>query len=191
MRPSARIGFPAAEARPPVDWRPYLAGAGIGVLSWVVFPVADEPLGITTALSAAAGWVAMPFLGAAAVAHNSYWAQDPPSLSYGTLFLLGVLLGGWASAAAAGRLRLESVPELWRRRFGPSRPLRLAAAFLAGAVEMYGARLAGGCTSGHVLSGGMQLALSSWIFAIVIAVTAVGTARLLFPVGNRRPEDRP
>lgn len=191
MRSSARIGPPAAEARRSIGWGPYLAGAGIGILSWAAFLVMDEPLGITTALSATAGWVAMPFLGAEAVAHNSYWVQTPPGLSYGTLFLLGVLLGGVASAVAAGRFHIETVPELWRRRFGPSRTLRFAAAFLAGAVEMYGARLAGGCTSGHALSGGLQLALSSWVFAIVIFATAVGASQLLFPAaGRRRREDR-
>ena len=165
-----------------IDWTPYLAGAGIGGLSWVVFVVADDPLGITTALSAAAGGVAIPFLGAGAVAHNSYWMQTPPSLSYGMLFLVGVILGGLVSALVSGRFRLETVPELWRIRFGPSRSRRFIAAFLAGAVEMYGARLAGGCTSGHAISGALQLALSSWVFAIIVFAGAIGMGRVLFPV---------
>jgi hypothetical protein len=185
LRPSVAV------SRRGIGWGPYVAGAGIGVLSWTVFFVADEPLGITTALSAAAGWAATPLLGADAVAHNSYWAQFPPSLSYGTLFLLGVILGGLGSAAASGGFRIEALPELWRRRFGPSRLRRFTAAFLAGALEMYGARLAGGCTSGHALSGGLQLALSSWVFALIIFAAAMGTARLLFPPGGGgRAEDQ-
>src|SRR5690349_1592989 len=61
-----------------VDWTPYLAGVGIGLLSWIVFVVVDDPIGITTAFSAVAGAVAMPFLGADAVWGNSYWKLTPP-----------------------------------------------------------------------------------------------------------------
>ena len=38
---------------------------------------------------------------------------------------------------------------------------------------MFGARMAGGCTSGHGISGTLQLAVSSWVF-ILLAFT-VGT----------------
>ena len=91
-----------------------------------MFAVADDPLGITTALSAVAGFAAMPFAGAAAVWHNSYWAQTVPSLSYGSLFLVGVMLGALAASVAARQFHIETVPAAWRRRFGPSvaRPLR-------------------------------------------------------------------
>ena len=44
------------------DWSIYLIGVGIGVLSWVVFVVANNPLGITTALWQVAGGAAMPIL---------------------------------------------------------------------------------------------------------------------------------
>lgn len=163
-----------------IDWNPYLAGAGIGVLSWIVFVVMDDPIGITTAFSAFAGEVAIPFLGADTVAQNTYWKATPPSLNYGSLFLVGVILGALASALTAARFRIETVPEVWRERFGPSAMKRFSWAFLGGALEMYGARMAGGCTSGHVLSGGMQLALSSWIFAIVIFAAAIATGQIMY-----------
>ena len=31
------------------SWSPYVAGAGIGVLSWFAFSTADRPIGVTTA----------------------------------------------------------------------------------------------------------------------------------------------
>lgn len=163
-----------------IEWSPYLAGAGIGILSWVVFVLVDDPVGITTALSAVAGAVAIPFLGADAVWHDSYWIQTPPSVSYGTLFLVGVILGGLGAALASKQFRLEFVPRVWSKRFGPSTTRRFTFAFLGGAIEMYGARLAGGCTSGHSISGGLQLALSSWVFTIVMFATALVTGLLLF-----------
>ena len=41
------------------------------VLSWAAFAMADDPLGITTALSAMAGFAAMPFVGGETVGHNA------------------------------------------------------------------------------------------------------------------------
>ena len=163
-----------------IEWTPYLAGAGIGVLSWLVFAIVDDPLGITTAFAALAGAAAIPFLGAEVVSHNNYWMQTPPSVSYGTLFLVGVIFGGFAAAVTAKQWRIELVPEVWRGRFGNSIARRFTYAFLGGALLMYGARLAGGCTSGHSISGGLQLALSSWEFTIVMFTTALATGLMVF-----------
>ncbi len=164
-----------------IDWSPYLIGVGIGVLSWVVFVVVAAPLGITTAISQLSGGVASPVLGAEAVAKNAYWAKNAMKLDYGTLFLAGTLLGGFLSAWLAGSWRLESVPKVWAERFGPSPARRYLGAFLGGVIAMYGARLANGCTSGNGISGGLQLALSGWIFLVVMFASGLITARLMFP----------
>lgn len=163
-----------------IDWTPYLVGVGIGVLSWVVFVVVNNPLGITTALSQVAGGAATPILGAEAVARNSYWARNTFVLDYGTLFLVGTLIGGLVSAVLAGSFRFEQVPTVWAERFGPSPMKRYAVAFLGGAIAMYGARLANGCTSGNGISGGLQLALSGWVFLAVMFATGIVTAFALF-----------
>lgn len=163
-----------------IDWSPYLIGAGIGVLSWVVFVVANNPLGITTALSQLAGGAATPILGAEAVAQNSYWAKNPLKLDYGTLFLVGTMLGGFLSALLAGAWKFESVPTVWAERFGPSVIKRYLVAFAGGVIAMYGARLANGCTSGNGISGGLQLALSGWVFLAVMFPAGIVTAFLLF-----------
>ncbi len=91
-----------ARAAAGVDWTPYLIGVGIGVLSWVVFVVVNAPLGITTSLAQVSGGVASPILGAEAVAANPYWAKNPLKLDYGTLFLVGTMIGGFISAVMAG-----------------------------------------------------------------------------------------
>ncbi|MGQ3357093.1 MAG: YeeE/YedE thiosulfate transporter family protein [Phreatobacter sp.] len=171
---------PAAGAAARIDWTPYVIGVGIGVLSWIVFLVVNTPLGITTALSQVSGAVAAPILGAEAVAKNSYWAKNLFSLDYGTLFLVGTLFGGLGSALLAGSFRIEQVPEVWAGRFGPSPMKRYAVAFLGGIVAMYGARLANGCTSGNGISGGLQLALSGWVFLAVMFATGTATAFAMF-----------
>ena len=52
---------------------------------------------------------------------------------------------------------------------------------LAGfALMLFGARLAGGCTSGHAISGNLQLATSSWMFTGALFVGGILTAKALY-----------
>lgn len=183
MSVQAMDGMQAA-VRAQVDWKPYLIGIGLGVLSWLVFYVVNTPLGITTSLSQVSGAVATPMLGAEAVTKNSYWAKNLFNWDYGTLFLIGTMLGGFLSAVMAGQWRIEQVPAVWAERFGPSVAKRYAGAFLGGLIAMYGARLANGCTSGNGISGGLQLALSGWIFLAVMFASGILTAQLLFRTGK-------
>ena len=161
-------------------WTPYLVGAGIGVLSWIVFVVVAAPIGITTAGAQVAGGVAALAIGPEAVAANAYWARNPLRLDYGTLFLVGTFLGGLASALANRSFRIEAVPAVWRERFGNSVALRLGVAFLGGAIAMFGARLANGCTSGNGISQGLQLAVVGWTFLAAMFASGVATAWLMF-----------
>nr|WP_085966905.1 YeeE/YedE thiosulfate transporter family protein [Bradyrhizobium sp. STM 3843] len=163
-----------------INWSPYLVGAGIGVLSWVAFAAFGDPLGVTTAYSRVASLFAIPVMGTDAVAANSYWKSMPLKWDYGVWFLVGIPLGAFLSAILSGTWRLELVPEVWKERFGPSVLKRFIAAFLGGIVIMYGARLAGGCTSGHGISGGLQLAVSSWLFLVVMFATGLLVSRIMF-----------
>jgi uncharacterized protein len=170
----------AERSTPRIDWTPYLVGVGIGVLSWIAFAVAKDPLGVTTAYSRVASLFAIPLVGSEGIAVNTYWKATPLSLDYGVLFLIGILLGAFVSSVMSGTFRIEAVPTVWRRRFGGSVLGRFVAAFLGGAVIMYGARLAGGCTSGHGISGGLQLALSSWVFLAVMFASGLVVSALVF-----------
>ena len=160
--------------------RSYLVGAGIGILSWVVFVVVNAPIGITTALSEVSGAAEVPLIGAEAVAANSYWAKTIPAWDYGTLFLVGTFLGALLSSILGKSFMWELVPTTWKERFGAKVAPRFFAAFIGGAIAMFGARLAGGCTSGHDDSGSLQLAVSSWTYFIVMFISGVLTARLFY-----------
>jgi uncharacterized protein len=167
-------------AKTQINWGPYLAGIGIGILSWIVFVVVNNPIGITTAMSQVSGGVASVVVGTDVVAANKYWAKNAFKLDYGTLFLVGTLLGGLGSAIAAGTWRIETVPRIWVEHFGPSPAKRYLVAFIGGIIAMYGARLANGCTSGNGISGGLQLALSGWVFLAVMFPAGAATAFLMF-----------
>ena len=170
----------AAQKTRRIDWSPYLVGAGIGILSWIAFGVVKDPLGVTTAYSRVAALFAQPLIGAEAVASNSYWKAMPLTWDYGVWFLIGIPLGAFIAAVASGTFRLELVPSVWSERFGGSVIKRFVAAFFGGAIIMFGARLAGGCTSGHGISGGLQLALSSWEFLIVMFASGLLVSNLMF-----------
>jgi hypothetical protein len=161
-------------------WNPYLVGIGIGVLSWVAFGLVNQPLGISTALSAISGACAVPVMGAEAVARNAYWAKTPFKWDGGMLFLVGTFLGSLLSVVAGRSFRWEKVPAAWVERFGSSPARRYAAAFFGGTILMFGARMAGGCTSGHGISGSLQLALSSWTFFLTLFASGAVTALVLF-----------
>ncbi len=161
-------------------WNPYLVGIGIGVLSWFAFGLVNQPLGITTSLSSASSLCALPILGNEGVAQNAYWAKTPFKWDGGMLFLMGTFLGSLLSALVSRTFRWEKVPTAWAAQFGNSTPKRLLTAFIGGVIIMFGARMAGGCTSGHGISGSLQLALSSWTFFLTMFVFGILTALVLF-----------
>jgi hypothetical protein len=164
------------------SWSPYVVG--IGVLSWFAFATANHPLGVSTAFEHTAA------LGARAATPqieqtNEYYAKKAeegksPKIGWEWMLVLGVFVGALLSASFSGDRSSEAVPQLWRDRFGGSVPLRLTAAFLAGALMLFGARLAGGCTSGHGISGNLQLAVSSIVFTAVFFAAAIATALALY-----------
>ena len=71
---AVHISAPATAMR--INWGPYLAGIGIGVLSWIVFVAVNNPIGITTAISQVSGGAASLIVGADVVAANKYWANN-------------------------------------------------------------------------------------------------------------------
>jgi uncharacterized membrane protein YedE/YeeE len=166
--------------KPKGRWNPYLVGIGIGVLSWLAFAIVNEPIGISTSLSSVSSLCATPVMGGEAVAKNAYWAKFPFKWNGGMLFLVGTFLGSLVSVLASGAFRLEKVPATWAAHHGGSAAKRLFAAFLGGVIIMYGARMAGGCTSGHGISGSLQLALSGWTFFLTLFAFGALTAFILF-----------
>ena len=164
-------------------WSPYLAGTLLGVLSWFALLTAGQPLGVSSTFVRTAGMlestVAPEHVGA-----NDYFKATKVKLDWEWMIALGILAGAFISSKMSKEEKGEAVPALWAARFGPSPGRRMAGAFLGGALLIFGARLAGGCTSGHGLSGSMQLAVSGWVFFACIFVSGVATAKLLFRGGK-------
>jgi uncharacterized membrane protein YedE/YeeE len=161
---------------------PYLAGVGIGVVLLAAYVVAGRGLGASGAFASVVA------AGTAAVAGTATAAASPATAPYLlngivsplgdwlVLELAGVVLGGFASAWLAGRMRtaVEHGPSI-------SRGQRMYAAVGGGVLMGFGAKLARGCTSGQALTGGALLSAGSWIFI----VTCFASGYLLAPAARR------
>lgn len=163
-------------------WSPYVAGAGIGVLSWITFALMDKGLGTSTTFVRASG--ALEGLVARShVESNEYFANaliDKPIFEWQFALVVMLFVGALTAAKLSGSTFKEHVPALWQWRFGPSRALRYSAAFVGGLVLLFGARMAGGCTSGHGITGGLQFAVASWTFLVAMFVAGIVSAFLMF-----------
>jgi len=164
-----------------VRWSPYVAGIGIGMVSWLAFLLSNKPLGCSTALSNTSGMIERLFRGRK-VLEMPYYEEFPPIVDWQWMLVAGVVIGSFISARLSGRFRLEWVPTLWAATFGPAPLPRLLVALCGGILMGMGARWAGGCTSGHGISGTLQLSLNSWIATVCFFAGGIATAMLIFNV---------
>lgn len=114
---------------------------------------------------------------------GKYAANAANPLNYSFVFVLAMALGAFLSANIKGDKPeglQKHMPEVWQNRFGSPLWKRYLAVFFAGFIVLYGARLAGGCTSGHMMSGIMQTALSGYLFTLAAFAAGIPVAVLLF-----------
>lgn len=152
-------------------------GAGIGLTNVAAFATADRGIGVTTAFESAAALAERRFA-PEATKINRYLAEraTPPKLGWEGWLVAGTVLGGFLDERLARRTGGAV------QAGGGSRPA--LAAFTGGALAMFGARMADGCTSGHGLTGTAQLATSSWTFLPVMGASAAVVARGLRRIGT-------
>lgn len=172
---------------------PYLSGVALGLVLLAAFVFTGRGLGASGAFAATA-------TGTVAAVAPDYAASNPyfgrylarpggPWREWLLIEILGVVIGGFLSAAMAGRLprNLPSgggrdlahgvrrkVRFVVERGHGVTVTSRLAIAFAGGVVMGVGAVLARGCTSGQALTGGALLSVGSWTF--MLAAFAAGYA---------------
>jgi uncharacterized protein len=144
---------------------PYLIGAAIGLLNICAFAAFRKGIGVSGAYESSAALAARR-LAPDATHVNEYVKarKEPPKFNWESWLVLGTILGGMAAARTWGFNDASGVDE-----FPGAEPTRSRLASVAGgAMLMFGARMADGCTSGHALSGTAQSAGSSWLFTPVM-----------------------
>lgn len=151
------------------------AGAGLGVLNAILIlpAVAGRPIGASTSFP----YVADRLVG---FTDNDYFRQITVPGNWEMWFLLGALLAGLVYALVRKEFRWQLVSSHWQKHKGGDKGTRVFWAFVGGFILLFGARMAGGCTSGHILSGVMQIAFSSIVFAIFVFIAFLTTGKLFY-----------
>jgi uncharacterized membrane protein YedE/YeeE len=97
--------------------------------------------------------------------------------------LLSIFLGGWVAAVTAGRFELRFDMGDGFRHVVTNNPIEMIGAlFIGGVLVGFGTRLAGGCSSGHGLSGCGRLQPVSILATAVFFAAAVLVSFLLWKV---------
>ena len=163
-------------------WSPYVTGALLGMLELVAVYVSHRALGASSAFTRLAGLIEKHFL---PEHFNSlkYYHYYKPYIDWTILLVIGIFLGGYLSARLSNDIKFKLIPKMWSKRFGNNKSLRIFASVLGGVLIGFGARMAGGCTSGQGISGGSFLSVSGWIAICFFFAGGIITAFILF--GNK------
>ncbi len=146
----------------PYGMERYLIGGlliGLGVA--LLFVSTGRLGGASTFFSAAWSWVTdLPFFQQASLRDSRLWRL---------VYALGMVLGGVLYVALGLPTEATQV-QVWR--------------FVVGGLLIgFGARLGGGCTSGHGICGMASLSIGSMLMVVVFLSTAIVTALAMSAVG--------
>lgn len=178
----AASDLPSPYPYPEPAWSPYLVGALIGLLVLSTLALAGQKIGASSAYSDAAGMIGR-LLAPKHVASLPYYRNNKPMIGWTFTIVVGAMLGSFLAAWSGGELTGTYLQDMWIARFGAdSGLLRTVVALVGGALMAFGARMAGGCTSGHGISGTLQLAVSSWIAVICFFIGGIVAAMLMYRV---------
>ena len=175
----------AMTSAPTIPW--WAGGLGIGVV--LILAVAlVQPIGVSTQYVVLDGVLLHEVLPDIAN-QSSYLAATAGGWTletYEFFFVVGIPIGAFVASLATKRFSTRLVPSVWAHRFGSMPGRRLVWSFIGGFILLFGARFGGGCTSGHMISGVSQLAVSSFIFSAALFVSAIVTARWLYGDWGKR-----
>ena len=164
-------------------WSPHAAGAGIGVLVCLSFLLCNRPLGASSAYVKARGLLEKA-VDPRLEEKKEYYREIPPRVDGVLMLLPGIIIGAFIAAVLSGQFHLSWVPSLWSEAFGDNAIVRLIAAFAGGIILAFGARWAGGCTSGHGISGTSQLSLASIVSAACFFIGGIVAAFVIFHIAG-------
>ncbi len=158
-----------------LNYRWVITGVGIAILNGIIFlkAISNRPIGASTSYPYLSDYITN-------FTQNSYFEKIKVPGHWELIFLTGAFLASFILALIKGEFKLKAVYSRWEEAKGSSISKRFIWAFLAGVLLIFGARMAGGCTSGHIISGGMQLAVSSLVFGLFVFIAFIITGKLFY-----------
>ncbi len=163
------------------NWSPYAAGILLGIVGILAVAIGNHLLSASSGIATIASSL-FSSLAPKAAGENIYFKFIyPPGLSWAVVLLVGVFIGGLLSALSSGTFRLRwNDDPTWNKVFGAARWKRFVIGFIGAIILQYGAGIAGGCTSGLAISGGMLLAPSAFLFMAGMFASGILVAILVY-----------
>ena len=144
---------------------PYIGGVFLGLVLLLTFYLFGRGLGASGFFDRLSVTLLHPFSPEFFEKHQ-YWGKyyrhgHIPLDNFLVYLSIGVFIGGFLSSffAKTFKVRVQKGP-------GMSNGKRYVWAFIGGVVLAIATRFARGCTSGQALTGGSELLVGSWIFAM-------------------------
>lgn len=167
--------------------KPYVFGALAGLLLTASVGISGQFFGTSTTFPRASTW----FLSTIGIdlSHLAFYQVRDGALTgaafpnWQLLFVIGIGIGALAASRLTNTFKAERLPQMWVARFGEGNKTRILYSLLGGTLAMVGARMAGGCPSGHGVSGMSQLGVSSLIALAMFFIGGIVTARFLYKGG--------
>lgn len=165
-------------------WSPYVAGILLGLVAIIAVLFSNILLGGSGAFENLAGMIGQAV--APAAFDNLYFNFImPPGISTGVVLMIGTFFGGMLGAATSkslkwGKKDAANSDSQWKRTFGPQTWKRWVLAFVGAIILEYAAGIAGGCTSGLAISGGMLLAPAAFLFIAGMFASGIVTAMIIY-----------
>ncbi len=169
------------------EWSPYAAGILLGIVGILAVVLSNSLLGASGAFESLAGLIGKKV--APALFSNTYWGiagarMTPimrPEITFSVVLLLGVFFGGTLGALSSGTFKLRFNDDAqWKKIFGPQPWKRWVVGFFGAIILEYAAGIAGGCTSGLAISGGMLLAPAAFLFIAGMFASGILTSLIVY-----------
>lgn len=161
------------------EWSPYIVGILIGLLNLAALLISRKPLGASTSFLKLGGMIYRLF-DKEKVETNEYYQKKEPQVDWGVMLVIGIVVGAFISSMLSGDFKLLAIPSMWNNEISDNFLLRFFASILGGIFLGIGARWAGGCTSGHGISGTSMLSVISWVATIGFFIGGIASALLIY-----------
>jgi uncharacterized membrane protein YedE/YeeE len=158
-------------------WSPYAAGVLLGIVGILTVVLANKLLGASGGFENIAA-----YLGKVINPGSTYFNYImPASITYPVILLVGIFFGGMLGALSSRTFKVRSMDDnQWKTAYGNQKWKRWLLLFLGGIVLEFAAGIAGGCTSGLAISGGMLLAPAAFLFIAGMFASGILTALLVY-----------
>ena len=139
----------------------YIAGPSLGLLVVGLFLIANQPLGASGAYVQTANLV----------------RRRADTVRWRAWYFLGIFVGGAVALVLGTGMDVRPGYDSLVDQF--SLPVATVVVFVGAIVMGYGARMAGGCTSGHGICGTAQRSAASWVATATFMASGVAVTFVL------------